>query len=315
MLIYSGRQVGVLYYKALLDSYSLDDAIYSRVGDVYDLGPACFEITSNGMNIPMLIGRGLNPFFMFAEAAWVLEGRNDLSSLEYYIKSYSIYSDDNISLNGAYGYRIRSYFGFDQIEAVVSELKRTPRSRRALITLYSPSDIINYRSKDLPCNVSMAFKIRREALDITVFNRSNDIFMGVPYNFFVFRCIQFYIASLLGVPVGVQRHITDSLHLYKKNKDSVYEILTKNNQVEAEGHCFSDSSKNVMNNLVNSYVYINRREFDKMEDGGLKCLFKAYEKFKSGDETFLLSISERDDILGELVSDWINVWHPNLKAG
>ena len=71
-----------------------------------------------------LKGRNLNYRFAFVESAWILEGRNDLDILSRYISTYSQYSDDNKTLNGAYGYRLRHYFDQDQIEGAINHLQK-----------------------------------------------------------------------------------------------------------------------------------------------------------------------------------------------
>lgn len=233
MISFSGQGINSVYLDLLGHALS-DKGIFndSRCGPVKDLGPVVLEFLAPGHQILFLKGRRYNPFFAFVEASWVLSGRNNLSDLQAIISSYSRFSDDGETLNGAYGYRMRNHFHFDQIEACLSILSKDNTSRRAVISLYEPADLINATSVDVPCNTAVYLKLRNNALDLTVVNRSNDLYLGVPYNVFVFGALQKYIAKKLGVDVGAQRHFSDSLHLYEEHIESVEKILSQNSNEE-----------------------------------------------------------------------------------
>ncbi|MGR5963618.1 thymidylate synthase [Bacillus cereus] len=188
----------------------------SRVSEVKDLGPAYFEISADDFRLVYLNKRVINPFFALTEFSWILNGSNKLEPLEYFINNYRKYSDDGDTLNGAYGYRLRKYFNRDQIEDAIRQLKENANTRRVVLTMWSADDL-STTSNDLPCNISLLLKIRKGKLDITILNRSNDVYLGVPYNVFVFHLLQMYLAQQIGCKIGVQRHFTDSLHLYKRD--------------------------------------------------------------------------------------------------
>lgn len=80
-------------------------------------------------------------------------------------------------------------------------------------------------SADIPCNVFVNLKIRAGRVDISVANRSNDSFLGIPYNVLQFNCLQKYIAGRLGLKAGRQVHFIDSLHLYEKDLPPVQRIV------------------------------------------------------------------------------------------
>lgn len=190
MHIFKGENINHVYMDALeLALNNQSNISQSRAGNVIDLGPAYFEFSNPAHQILTLRNRKYNPCFAIAEAAWVLSGKNTLAPLNTFIKEYNKYSDDEKTLNGAYGYRIRFFFEFDQLSEAISELKKDQNNRRAVITLYAPLDLKKGLSKDIPCNTGFYLKIRENRLDITVLNRSNDLFLGVPYNVFVFNCI------------------------------------------------------------------------------------------------------------------------------
>lgn len=95
-------------------------------------------------------GRGDNPFLHLADAAWCLAGRNDLPWLEFFAKRMADFSDDGRTLNGAYGYRWRTGdhptteegFDTDQLQIAIESLKANPESRRIVIAMYLPEDLV-----------------------------------------------------------------------------------------------------------------------------------------------------------------------------
>lgn len=154
-------------------------------------------------------GRYANPFLALSEALHVLAGRNDVESLAHYNKHIGDFSDDGIHLYGAYGYRLK-----DQIDPLIRRLKADPNDRRAILTIWGEDDL-EAETKDPPCNDLVAFKLRRERLHMTVFNRSNDIHWGLyAVNLTQFSVLQEYIAARLRVDLGYQTHISNSLHVY-----------------------------------------------------------------------------------------------------
>lgn len=196
--------------------------------------------------------RDCNTAFHLYEALWMLAGRNDVAPLAYYNSKISNYSDDGETFNGAYGYRWRHSHnkpeasrvaneqnGIDQLDILVNHLKKDPTSRRAVLqmwnvqddllkieerpnrsgNLYNP-DLKHPPSKDCCCNLSVLFSIREEiqSLDMTVFNRSNDLIWGaLGANVVHFSILQEYVAAHLGIEVGRYNQISNNLHVYESN--------------------------------------------------------------------------------------------------
>lgn len=233
MHLFTGNNLNDIYLNSLQSCLELcSTASSSRCGEVYDFGPAYFEFPNPHDQLLTLRNRGYNPYFAIIEAAWIIHGSNQLAPLEKAISNYSKYSDDGKTLNGAYGFRMRRHFGQDQLNQAIIALKEKPNTRRAVITLYAPGDLTNTSSKDIPCNTTVYIKIREDKLDLTVLNRSNDLFLGIPYNVFAFNCLQKYIAHQLNLKPGTQRHFTDSLHLYRENIETVTRVIQTNSQEE-----------------------------------------------------------------------------------
>lgn len=169
--------------------------------------------------------RDANPFFHFFEALWMLAGKNNLSYLTQFVKTFKGFSDDGETLHGAYGYRWRHQFqvddlntGEDQLGPIVEQLKSDPTSRRAVLTMWDPDIDLDTHSNDLPCNTHAYFLINFEgALDMTVCCRSNDmIWGGYGANAVHFSFLQEYMALRIGVPVGSYWQMSNNFHVYEK---------------------------------------------------------------------------------------------------
>jgi len=175
----------------------------------------------------LLDGRGLNPVFALVESAWMISGNNDVAPLQTVLAGYRRYSDDGRTLNGAYGFRLRAHFGVDQIKAAVKELQLSPASRRVVLSMYSADDL-GKQSEDIPCNTQVMLRVEDGRLTMTVINRSNDLWLGVPYNWFAFRVLQHFMANELAMPPGPQRHVSTCMHLYEQNIAIAKHVVTQN---------------------------------------------------------------------------------------
>lgn len=177
--------------------------------------------TRNLIESPM---RNLSYRYAIGELLWYLSGSDRVSDITPYSKAWERLSDDGVTVNSAYGNRIVEKFGFDQWEHVIQLLKKDPLSRQAVIHIKDASD---KPTKDLPCTVCLQFIIREGKLHCFTYMRSNDIWLGFPYDVFSFTSLQILMAMTLHVPVGEYHHIAGSLHLYERNlpKDSLKQAL------------------------------------------------------------------------------------------
>lgn len=167
--------------------------------------------------------RNANPFFHLFEAIWMLAGRNDLKSLTYFLPSFAEFSDDGKTLYGAYGHRWRSWISgdeiwdtkLDQLDDLIHILRTNPHDRRAVLAMWDPNRDLGADSKDIPCNDMIKFRIIDGALDMYVFNRSNDAIYGCyGANAVHFSFLQEYMAAMIGVKVGAYEQISTDFHAY-----------------------------------------------------------------------------------------------------
>lgn len=160
--------------------------------------------------------RDANPFFHLYEALWMLAGREDCQPLARYAKNMLSYSDNGNTLNGAYGFRWRSYFYVDQLEIIARQLRANPEDRRCVLQMWSASTDLGALSKDVPCNVSAVFgRGPGGELNLTVFCRSNDIIWGAyGANAVQFSMLLEYMALWVDCAMGTYSQVSVNWHGY-----------------------------------------------------------------------------------------------------
>jgi thymidylate synthase len=181
--------------------------------------------------------RDANPFFHLFESIWMLAGRNDLKFVESFAKNMRSYSDDGKTMWGAYGWRWRSFFehpsrgnsdhqyeSWDQLSWAIDRLKKDKTDRRVVINMWAgPIDqlVADSGGKDVPCNLSLKFEIGSDgALNMYVFNRSNDIVWGAyGANAVHMSILQEYVAGMVEVPIGRYWQVSTNYHAYDDTYD------------------------------------------------------------------------------------------------
>ena len=211
----------------------------SRNGDVLMIDePVIITYREPNRRVLFNSARDCNPFFHLFESIWMLAGCNDVKSLGHFNSNIGNYSDDGITFHGAYGYRWRKWFGYDQLTDIVNQLREDPNSRRVVLQMWdatvepphADTDISDpYQAtqggKDVPCNSHAYFSIRCDVenpdnrefryLDITVCNRSNDLIWGaLGANVVHFSFLQEVLADMIGIKTGRYHQITNNLHVY-----------------------------------------------------------------------------------------------------
>ena len=189
--------------------------------------------------------RDANPFFHLMESLWILAGRNDANWLARFNSNMVNYSDDGWVFHGAYGYRMRTSYGLDQIKKAIKLLKHDPDSRQVVISIWHPRLDLGAKSKDIPCNDTVFLKVRNGKLNISVACRSNDMIWGAyGANAVQFSMLQEYMAAQIGVGVGTYHQVSDSFHIYTGNNGyKTWEALKKNPYAEVDRYEYGFGSK------------------------------------------------------------------------
>jgi hypothetical protein len=139
-----------------------------------------------------------------------------------YAKSYAKYADENGKVRGAYGPRLMG-----QLYDCVQMLKRDRRSRQAVVAIWNKHDVedANGGQSHVPCTLSLQFLLRDEQLHCVGTMRSNDAWLGFPYDVFAFTCVQRLVASALDASVGWYKHQVGSMHAYERDWTQCVEAL------------------------------------------------------------------------------------------
>lgn len=170
--------------------------------------------------------RKLSPYYAAAEVLWYLQDTQFIEMISAYAPQYAKFAENGIA-HGAYGYRL--LYGINQFRAIVDILSKNMNSRQAVMSIWNRYDLIDNNYKDMPCTLSLQFLIRGSRLCLIVTMRSNDAWLGLPYDIFAFTSIQRLIANTLGIPTGWYIHQAGSEHLYEKDWAKAYEALSSIN--------------------------------------------------------------------------------------
>jgi len=182
----------------------------------------CIDMRYPIVTIP---SRKLNYRFMAAEAYWILTGQQGLDELTPYCKNMAKFSDDNLTLSGAYGPRFIS-----QSRYIVDALVSDNSTRQAVLTIWERNP---RPSKDIPCTVSLQWLLRNNKLHCIAHMRSQDVWLGWPYDVFSFTMMTCYIIALarsqgyvLDWELGNLRVMVGSQHLYDQDSRSAIDVIT-----------------------------------------------------------------------------------------
>lgn len=203
--------------------------IESRDGDVIaECVNAITVIKNPTKNIMTNDIRKLSMRYAIGEMLWYMSANPSLSAIQHYTKAWDRMSDNGETVNSNYGYIIKEAYNFNQYEYCKQLLIKDKNSRQAIIHIKVPKNTLEQPTKDLNCTVCLQFLIRENKLYCTTYMRSNDLWLGFPYDVFQFTCLQVRMAMELGLHIGTYTHIVGSLHLYQRD----FEKAIKNEKGE-----------------------------------------------------------------------------------
>jgi hypothetical protein len=181
--------------------------------------PVTFRYYRPWERVNLLAARDANPFFHVMEAMAMFTNVNSVRFMTFYNKQMRQYSDDGITYNAFYGTRMLDH-PFDQLTACVVQLRSDPNTRAAVISLWTPTDLIA-ASVDRACNLSMVFNTRPNGkLDMTVYNRSNDLVYGgvSGANIVHFSMFHEVVARGADIQMGDMYVVANDAHVYTDNE-------------------------------------------------------------------------------------------------
>lgn len=215
MIADSIDEIYPLLIKDILDN---GKTVESRVAGAKELTHYSFKINDASRCIVLNPARKLNyayavveMFGLFARGKYVQD-----MLMAYCPPLVKIEMNPDTGLfDGHYGERLLDY---NQFAFVLEELSLNPNSRRAVMTMYNPArDMKSHTSKDVCCTLALQFRINDGKLDMYAMMRSNDVFLGLPYDLTQFTFLQALAANYLHVKMGAYHHYTTSLHAYEND--------------------------------------------------------------------------------------------------
>jgi thymidylate synthase len=206
---------GAAVYPALLDNIMWNGRTRAPRGEkTRDLGYTVIELDGPADALPYIPGRDLNDRIAAAEAAQLIGGFANEKLMTSITPNFQRYIEPKTArFWGAYGRRIGA-----QVSAVVTKLKLDPDTRQAVITLWDPALDNQAGKRDYPCTVGLQFEVADDgSLRMNTVMRSNDAWLGFPYDVFQFTQLQWTIATVLDRVPGRYRHTAFSMHLYERD--------------------------------------------------------------------------------------------------
>jgi len=165
------------------------------------------------------------------ELLWFLAGDTNIRYLkDNGVRIWDEWADANGDLGPVYGYQWRSWHTpdgrvIDQIANVVEQIKRNPDSRRLIVTAWNPADVD--RMALPPCHTMFQFYVAEGRLSCQLYQRSADVFLGVPFNIASYALLTLMVAQVCGLRPGEFVHSFGDVHLYTNHLDQARLQLTR----------------------------------------------------------------------------------------
>ena len=181
---------------------------------------------------PVLTTKKLHLRSIIHELLWFLQGNTNVKYLqENKVRIWNEWADENGELGPIYGYQWRSWPGqngehIDQISQIIDSIKNNPNSRRHIVNAWNVSEIKNMALP--PCHILFQFYVADGKLSCQLYQRSADIFLGVPFNIASYALLTMMVAQVTGLKPGEFVHTLGDAHIYLNHIDQVKLQLTRN---------------------------------------------------------------------------------------
>ena len=183
-----------------------------------------------GQGFPLLTTKRLHTRSVFGELLWFLRGDTRISWLhENQITIWDEWADADGNLGPVYGRQWRSWptpdGHVDQIRTVIEQIRTNPASRRHIVSAWNVSELDQMALP--PCHAFFQFYVAQGRLSCQLYQRSADIFLGVPFNIASYALLTHLIAQVTGLEVGDFVHTLGDAHLYLNHLDQARRQLTR----------------------------------------------------------------------------------------
>lgn len=159
------------------------------------------------------------------ELLWFLKGNTNIRYLtDNGVKIWNEWADENGNLGPVYGAQWRSWEGkdskiVDQISEVIEQIKKNPDSRRLIVSAWNVAEIPNMALA--PCHAMFQFYVADGKLSLQLYQRSADVFLGVPFNIASYALLCMMVAQVCGLEVGYYVHTFGDVHIYNNHFEQV----------------------------------------------------------------------------------------------
>jgi len=184
---------------------------------------------------PMVTTKKLHLKSIVYELLWFLKGDTNIKYLqENGVRIWNEWADENGDLGPVYGYQWRNWNGdeIDQISEIIETIKKNPDSRRMLVSAWNPSvlpdtsksfseNVSNGKAALPPCHAFFQFYVADGKLSCQLYQRSADIFLGVPFNIASYALFTMMMAQACGLEAGDFIHTFGDAHIYSNHQEQV----------------------------------------------------------------------------------------------
>ncbi|MBB1502293.1 thymidylate synthase [Propioniciclava sp. MC1683] len=180
---------------------------------------------------PLLTTKKLHTRSIFGELLWFLRGDTNIGWLHQNgITIWDEWADENGDLGPVYGYQWRSWPApsgerVDQIANVIESIRTRPDSRRHVVTAWNPADVDDMALP--PCHMMFQFYVADGRLSCQMYQRSADVFLGVPFNIASYALLTHMVAQVTGLEPGEFVHTFGDAHLYSNHLEQARLQLTR----------------------------------------------------------------------------------------
>ncbi len=180
---------------------------------------------------PLLTTKKLHLKSIIYELLWFLRGETNVRYLQQHgVKIWDEWADAEGELGPVYGHQWRSWSGpagerIDQIQEVVTQLRDNPDSRRMIVSAWNVADV--GRMALPPCHLLFQFYVARGRLSCQLYQRSADVFLGVPFNIASYSLLTLMMAQVTGLLPGEFIHTLGDAHLYNNHLEQTREQLRR----------------------------------------------------------------------------------------
>jgi thymidylate synthase len=190
---------------------------------------------------PLVTTKKIHVKSVIHELLWFLKGDTNINYLtENGVKIWNEWADEKGDLGPVYGHQWRNWNdeGIDQIKAVIETLKTNPDSRRMLVSAWNPSvmpdtsvsfseNVANNKAALPPCHAFFQFYVANGNLSCQLYQRSADLFLGVPFNIASYALLNMMVAQVCGLKPGTFVHTFGDVHIYSNHQEQVEEQLSR----------------------------------------------------------------------------------------